>query len=164
LNVTSDTVRRLPADHAATRAILHDADSSGLASASMVALHQSEAAGARAILVKHCPAILQAPNSRDKNMSAPAGRKKLPPVPVRLFDLLAEVGHDLPSAVCDLTDNSIEADARTIEITFGRPDLGHGRWMVIKDNGSGMSPDELDEAMRIGTRREYENNDLGKYG
>ncbi|HEY0947145.1 MAG TPA: ATP-binding protein [Opitutaceae bacterium] len=154
----------LPADHAATRAILHDADSSGLANASMVALHQSEAAGARTILAKRCPAFLQTPNLPAENMSASAGRKKLTPVPVRLFDLLAAVGHDLPSAVCDLIDNSIAADARTIEITFARPDLGHGRWMVIKDDGSGMSPDELDEAMRIGTDREYENNDLGKYG
>lgn len=154
----------LPANHTATKAILHDADSRGLANASMVALHQSEAAGARAVLARHCPAFPQSSNPPKKNMNAPAGRKKLPPVPVRLFDLLAEVGHDLPSAVCDLIDNSIEAEARTIEITFGRPDLGHGRWMVIKDDGIGMTSDGLDEAMRIGTRREYENNDLGKYG
>jgi hypothetical protein len=154
----------LPADHTATKAILHDADSSGLAGASMVALHQSEADGARAILARHCPAFLQAANPRNKNMSAPAGPKRLPPDPVRLFDLLAAVGYDLPSAVCDLIDNSIGADARNIDINFGRPDLGHGRWMVIKDDGKGMSSDELDEAMRIGTRREYENTDLGKYG
>ena len=70
----------------------------------------------------------------------------------------------MPSAVADLVDNSISADATKIEITFGRPDGGHGRWLTIADNGHGMSRGELEEAMRIGSGSEYDENALGKYG
>jgi len=89
---------------------------------------------------------------------------QLPPNPARLVQILASVGHTLPSAVADLVDNAISADATEIAITFGRPDGGHGRWMSIADNGDGMDGARLAEAMRIGSDSEYEGNSLGKYG
>ena len=89
---------------------------------------------------------------------------ELPPNPARLVKILASVGHTMPSAVADLVDNSISADATKIAITFGRPDGGHGRWLTIADNGNGMSAATLAEAMRIGSASEYEENALGKYG
>jgi hypothetical protein len=70
----------------------------------------------------------------------------------------------MPSAVADLVDNAISADATEIAITFGRPDGGHGRWMSIADNGCGMDQSKLAEAMRIGSDSQYEDNSLGKYG
>src|SRR5262249_13118559 len=70
----------------------------------------------------------------------------------------------MPSAVADLVDNSINAHATKIDITFGRPDGGHGRWLSIVDNGNGMTKAELAEAMRIGSASNYEANSLGKYG
>ena len=70
----------------------------------------------------------------------------------------------MPSAVADLVDNAISADATDIAITLGRPDGGHGRWMSITDNGCGMDSATLAEAMRIGSSSEYEGNSLGKYG
>ncbi len=89
---------------------------------------------------------------------------ELPPNPARLVKILAAVGHTMPSAVADLVDNAISADATEIGITFGRPDGGHGRWMSIADNGCGMDQATLAEAMRIGSSSEYEGNSLGKYG
>ncbi|HYF87131.1 ATP-binding protein [Azospirillum sp.] len=89
---------------------------------------------------------------------------QLAPNPARLVKILASVGHTLPSAVADLVDNAISADATEIAITFGRPDGGHGRWMSIADNGDGMDGARLAEAMRIGSDSEYEGNSLGKYG
>jgi hypothetical protein len=89
---------------------------------------------------------------------------ELPPNPARLVTILASVGHTLPSAVADLVDNAISADATNIAITFGRPDSGHGRWLTIADNGKGMNAAKLAEAMRIGSESEYESNALGKYG
>lgn len=89
---------------------------------------------------------------------------ELAPNPGRLVNILASVGHTMPSAVADLVDNAISADATRIDITFGRPDGGHGRWMSISDNGSGMDSVRLAEAMRIGSGSEYQENSLGKYG
>lgn len=89
---------------------------------------------------------------------------ELPPNPARLVQILAAVGHTMPSAVADLIDNSISADATRIEITFGRPDGGNGRWLKIADNGRGMTRSQLEEAMRIGSGAEYDKNALGKYG
>lgn len=75
---------------------------------------------------------------------------------------LRDIGYDLPSAIADLVDNSIDAGATTVQITVGR---GGGMSFVrIADDGSGMTDRVLDEAMRYGSRRAYEGNDLGKFG
>ena len=76
----------------------------------------------------------------------------------------AGTGHTFATAVADLVDNSISADATEIDITFAPPDSGHGRWLVISDNGRGMTEAELDEAMRLGSESDYDDNALGKYG
>lgn len=85
------------------------------------------------------------------------------PDPVGLFDILASAGYRLPSAIADLVDNSISAGATEIDIHFPNPNVG-GRWMCIRDNGKGMTPEELRKAMRVGNRRAYGGNDLGKFG
>jgi hypothetical protein len=77
--------------------------------------------------------------------------------------MLANAGHDLQSAVADLVDNSISAGATEIDVTFPNPNDG-GRWMCIRDNGHGMSPENLRKAMRIGNPRDYDSHDLGRYG
>ena len=94
---------------------------------------------------------------------APKEARHLPPNPKRLVKMLGSVGHTLPSAVADIVDNAISKDATDIRITFGRPDDGHGRWMTITDNGTGMD-EGTGEAMRIGSDTHYEAEDLGKYG
>ena len=40
----------------------------------------------------------------------------------RLMESLRDIGYDLPSAVADLVDNSIDADAEDVRI-----DVGHDR-------------------------------------
>jgi hypothetical protein len=64
--------------------------------------------------------------------------------------------------VADLIDNSIDAKATQVRVDF-RFD-GEDSWVRIADNGRGMPPDALDEAMTYGTRKEYEESDLGKFG
>lgn len=61
-----------------------------------------------------------------------------------------------------MVDNSIEADASlvAIDIEFD----GDDSWVRIADSGRGMKPDQLREAMRYGTEREYVSDDLGKFG
>lgn len=157
-----------PAKHAVTRAILADGESSRLAKSAMIALHDNEGYRTWQVLSDARPDLFTT-NQNGTTMNPPNTKLgnngvELPPNPARLVQILASVGHTMPSAVADLVDNSISADATKIEITFGRPDGGHGRWLTIADNGQGMSRPELEEAMRIGSGSEYEENALGKYG
>ncbi|MHA6820123.1 ATP-binding protein [Ralstonia pseudosolanacearum] len=157
-----------PADHPVTKAILADGESSRLAKSAMIALHDEEGERTWRTLSEARPDIFAAPHREPSEVPALVKALRngveLPPNPARLVKILAAVGHTMPSAVADLVDNAISADATEIAITFGRPDGGHGRWMSIADNGCGMDQAKLAEAMRIGSSSEYEGNSLGKYG
>jgi len=81
----------------------------------------------------------------------------------RLMASLRDMGYEFSTAVSDLVDNSIEAGATrvTIDIEFD----GDNSWVRIADNGCGMSPAQLREAMRYGSsNRDYGEEDLGKFG
>jgi len=80
----------------------------------------------------------------------------------KLMDSLRDIGYDFPSAVADLVDNSIDAGAENVDVTFGGE--GAGAWVRITDDGMGMSPSELDEAMRYGSERTYSSSALGHFG
>ena len=150
-------------------AIRAGAESGRLVSRSMIALHGQEGARTLALLQCATPELF---NTEETSMAtrSPAQRRtaasarRLDPNPRRLVKILAGVGHSLPSAVADIVDNAISADATEVDITFGAPDGGHGRWMTICDNGHGMSEGELAEAMRVGSDIEYEAGALGKFG
>ena len=62
---------------------------------------------------------------------------------------MRDIGYDVPGAIADLVDNAIDANARNvaIEIVANGPDS----WIRVSDDGIGMSPSRLDEAMRYGT-------------
>lgn len=72
------------------------------------------------------------------------------------------MGYDFAQAVADVVDNSIEASATlvAIDVEFD----GDDSWVRIADNGSGMTPEQLREAMRYGAERHYDDEDLGKFG
>lgn len=80
----------------------------------------------------------------------------------RLIMSLRDMGYDFAQAVADIVDNSIEAGASlvTIDVEFD----GDNSWVRIADNGKGMKPDQLREAMRYGSERDYGDDDLGKFG
>ena len=80
----------------------------------------------------------------------------------RLTSSLRDIGYDFDSAVADLVDNSISAGASRvdIEIVYEAADS----YVLIADDGRGMSEESLTEAMRFGTRRGYSAGELGKYG
>src|SRR5438046_2448238 len=84
------------------------------------------------------------------------------PSAARLMTSLRDIGYDLPSAVADLVDNSLDAGASTVNVAVGR--LGGVAFIRIADNGHGMTDRRLDEAMRYGSRRAYKGDDLGKFG
>jgi hypothetical protein len=150
-------------------AILAGAESGRLVRRSMVALHGREGEDTLALLHRSTPELFPSEGTSVTRKSEAGGKvrgtkRRLDPNPRRLARILAGVGHSLPSAVADIVDNSIGADATEIRITLSQPDGGHGRWMTILDNGRGMDEHELDEAMRVGSEVEYEAGDLGKFG
>ena len=87
---------------------------------------------------------------------------ELIPSAKRLITSLRDLGYDFSQAVADIVDNSIEAGASlvAIDVEFD----GDDSWVRIADNGKGMKPEQLREAMRYGAMRDYKADDLGKFG
>lgn len=82
-----------------------------------------------------------------------------------LMQSLRAFGYDISTAIADLIDNSITAQASSISINFewnnGEP------WISIADNGYGMTEPELFEAMKTGSKNpldERPSDDLGRFG
>ena len=84
------------------------------------------------------------------------------PSAARLTGSLRDIGYDFMTAVADLADNSIAAGASRINVFTQF--VPHDSYVLISDDGSGMSERELVEALRFGTRRDYEKNELGRFG
>jgi hypothetical protein len=82
-----------------------------------------------------------------------------------LIQSLRDIGYSCETALADIIDNSITAGADKVEIMS---DLGGAEPAVgILDNGSGMSLEELVEAMRPGTKNplcDRADHDLGRFG
>ncbi len=87
---------------------------------------------------------------------------EIPPSAARLTASLRDIGYDFPTAVADLVDNSVAAGATRvdIDIIFN----GEHSYVLIADDGFGMTANELTESLRFGSRREYSPSDLGRYG
>lgn len=86
-----------------------------------------------------------------------------PPAASALMESTRSVGYSFESAVSDIVDNSISADARNIWIT-SLP--GDDPFVSILDDGNELSLQELEEAMRYGTdpNAVRDKNDLGRFG
>lgn len=80
----------------------------------------------------------------------------------RLIGSLRDLGYGAPEAVADLIDNSIVAGAHRVDITLHFD--GARSWIRIADDGRGMDAGTITEAMRYGTERDYDEDDLGKFG
>jgi hypothetical protein len=80
----------------------------------------------------------------------------------RLTGSLRDIGYDFLSALADVVDNSVAAGATqiSVDVVFE----GERSHVVICDDGDGMTERDLNEALRFGTRREYELGELGRYG
>lgn len=82
-----------------------------------------------------------------------------------LMSGLRAIGYSFSSAVADIIDNSISANAKEINI-FSDP-LSDVPYFCILDNGCGMSAKELDNAMLPGSDRSEKNEceqELGRFG
>lgn len=90
-------------------------------------------------------------------------RKNIPNAAI-LISSMRSIGYDFETAVSDIIDNSITANAKNINIFFP---VGTGLklYLQIFDDGDGMTENELFEAMRFGSiKNERGINDLGRFG
>lgn len=95
-------------------------------------------------------------------MARPRTTLEVIPSARRLIRSLRDVGYDFKHAVADLIDNSIAAGATSVAVDM-RFD-GKESFLRIADNGEGMNGATITEAMRFGTERDYEADELGKFG
>lgn len=85
-----------------------------------------------------------------------------PPSAARLTSSLRDIGYNFQTAAADLVDNAIAAGAQRIgvELVFDP----QRSYVLIWDDGHGMGPTEMLEALRFGSRRAYGLNELGRFG
>ena len=81
----------------------------------------------------------------------------------RLVEGLRDTGYQFNTAVADVVDNSIAADAKNIEL-FLKQDFRGNVTLRIYDDGTGMSEAELLNAMRYGAQVRQSKASLGKFG
>lgn len=87
--------------------------------------------------------------------------KPVRPILSVFLSSLRDIGYSFETALADLVDNSISANARNIKI-FSLPSTD---MLVISDDGDGMSEETLLQAMRLGTQKDIRaKNDLGRFG
>ena len=89
-------------------------------------------------------------------------REEIIPSAARLLTSLRDLGYDFVNAVADIIDNSIAAEAGRVDVTIQFD--GADSWVRIADDGTGMSGIEISEAMRLGSHRDYGEDELGKFG
>lgn len=86
-------------------------------------------------------------------------------MPSALVESMRSIGYSIETAVADLIDNSIAACATTIQVSVN---WNHGDpFISLRDDGIGMSKEELIHAMRAGSQSPLEarsKEDLGRFG
>lgn len=93
------------------------------------------------------------------------GFRDAPPRASAMLESLRGLGYSAATALADIIDNSISAEARTVQISFVW--RGADSCITISDDGRGMTDHELDRAMRLGAlnpREPREPGDLGRFG
>lgn len=82
-----------------------------------------------------------------------------------MIETFRAIGYNIETAIADIIDNSISANAKNIWINFEWK--GSKTWLSIKDDGTGMNDSELIQAMRPGSKnplQERNQKDLGRFG
>ncbi len=85
------------------------------------------------------------------------------PSAARLVESLRDTGYTFTTAVADIVDNSVSADADKIEIVL-QTDFGNNPSLWIADNGVGMDDAALEAAMIYGSPLRPSPKSLGKFG
>ena len=91
--------------------------------------------------------------------------KKNVPKADSLMGSMRSIGYTFESAIADIIDNSISANAKNIQLSF--PTEASNCFVSIMDDGMGLTEDELFNAMRYGStacEETRKDDDLGRFG
>jgi len=91
--------------------------------------------------------------------------RSAPPRAAALIESLRGMGYTTSTALADVIDNSITAGATRIRLDFGWQGLDS--YIRISDDGRGLTADQMDEAMVLGSSNPLESRsaiDLGRFG
>ena len=88
---------------------------------------------------------------------------ELPPDPERMIEGLRDTGYKFNTALADIIDNSIAANAELVDVTVSM-DFRGNIIVSVADDGIGMNRDELINAMKYGSDRRESAASLGKFG
>ncbi len=86
-----------------------------------------------------------------------------PPDPERVIEGLRDTGYNFNTAMADIIDNSIAANATQIDIQIDMNPVGDIT-VFIADDGDGMDMDGLVNAMTYGSKARDDLSSLGKFG
>lgn len=86
---------------------------------------------------------------------------KTPPAK-RLINSMRSIGYTFSTSLADIIDNSISAKAKNINVFSDT--FAESPYLEIIDDGIGMSYDELVNALIFGSEKEYNEDDLGRFG
>ncbi|WP_395745126.1 ATP-binding protein [Prosthecobacter sp.] len=92
-----------------------------------------------------------------------AEKYTLPPDPARMVEGLRDTGYVFKTAVADVIDNSIAAEASEIDVELKMAFRGSISLRIF-DNGTGMDREGLINAMRYGAKVRPSLASLGKFG
>ncbi len=87
----------------------------------------------------------------------------LPPDPERVMEGLRDTGYSFNTAIADIVDNSISANASMIDILI-QINPAMLITVYITDDGCGMDFEGLKDAMKYGSKRRIDPSSLGKFG
>jgi len=105
-----------------------------------------------------------------KNFNTTTVKKHMtdnPPNAAKLLSSMRCLDYSNVLAICDIVDNSIDAGATEIYVDIEAEGKKNIKEIVIWDNGVGMSPTMLIEAMKLGSKSHKDSdhyNNLGKFG
>ncbi|MEO0040827.1 MAG: hypothetical protein RL329_275 [Bacteroidota bacterium] len=91
----------------------------------------------------------------------------LTPSPSIMIENLRSIGYRLETAIADIVDNSITAQAKSIDVQFNWSPEEDASTIYFVDDGIGMTHQAIGEAMRLGTQTQTEprhSSDLGRFG
>lgn len=91
-------------------------------------------------------------------------RENKPAADILMMSMRA-MGYSFESAIADIVDNSISADAKKVSLRFAVDPTE--LYVAICDDGCGMTSEELFDAMKYGSERKREgrlDTDLGRFG
>ena len=102
----------------------------------------------------------------------PVNNYNIEPDPSSILGSLRSIGYNLETALADIIDNSIAADATIIEICNNDisdipTEKASLNWLAILDNGNGMNIEGIVEALKLGGKgiNQIRNeHDLGRFG